>query len=467
MEATAAVCQKPTARGIRDVQASAVSRPLSLRKNFSWAMFGSGFYALCQFGLLVALTKIGDPQMAGQYTLGLAVTAPVIIFLGFNLRAVIVSDTRRECPCGVYLAFRLLAMATAMCIIGGIVLIAGYRRETAVVIMLLALAKSIEAISDIFFGYFQQNERMDQITISMIVRGILSVLLFIDGMWLFGGVWGGIAGLITAWLATLLLFDIPRAVRFAKHRAMHQQTAKESFWPRWDACRLKQLFVLSAPLGVVVMLVSLNGNIPRYFVEAWHGEAALGIFGPISYFMVLGNVVVMALGHSAAPRIARYYSQGNRLAIIALLVRQNAIGAFLGAAMILMAATAGGWILTTVFGAEYASQSMVFLLITVAISISFITMFCGFALTAMRVFRAQVPLAAATACVMFAACQAFVPQHAIVGAAVATIIGTTFQATSYGLMLLAVIYRMGGHSRISGEMANPGLPFFADDEGAA
>ena len=454
VEATAAVRPKPSAKGMRAFQASAESRPLSLRKNFSWAMFGSGFYAVCQFGLLVALTKIGSVQMAGQYTLGLAVTAPAIICLGFNLRGVIVSDSHRECPFGVYLAFRLLAMATAMCVIGVIVLIAGYRRETAMVIMLIAVTKSIESISDIFFGYFQQNERMDQITISMIIKGILSVLLFINGMWFFGSVLGGIAGLITAWLTTLFFYDIPRAVLSAKRRAEHQQTRKESFWPKWDWGRIGHLFVLSAPLGVVMMVASLNANIPRYFVEAWHGEAALGIFGPISYFMVLGNLVVMALGQSAAPRMAKYYSEGNRRAIIVLLVKQNAVGVFWGAVMILMAATAGGWILETFFGPEYASAQMVFLLMTVAISVSFISTFCSITLTAMRVFRAQIPLVAVTACVIFTACQALVPQHAIVGAALAMIIGTTFQTAIYVLTLSTVIHRMGKHSHISGEMAN-------------
>lgn len=429
-------------------------------------MFGSGFYVTCQFGLLIALTKIGDTQMAGQYTLGLAVSAPVIIFLGFNLRAVIVSDARRECPFGVYLAFRLLAMTVAMCAIGAIIFIAGYRNETALAIMMIALAKTVESISDLFFGYFQQNERMDQITISKVIRGILSVVLFIDGMWLFGDVLGGIAGLITAWLVTLICFDIPRAVRFARNRAVHQRraklqrTARESFWPQWDAGRLKQLLLLSAPLGVVSMLISLNANIPRYFVEAWHGEAALGIFGPISYFTVLGNIVVISLGQSAAPRIARYYCEGNRIAIIVLFITQCAVGASLGAAMILMAATAGGWVLTTVFGSEYASAQMAFLLITVVISLSFVSTFSGIALTAMRAFRAQVPLAFATVCVAFASCRALVPQHAILGAAVAMVIAIGFQATSYGIVLLSVLYRMKEHSIINDEMATPAFESF-------
>ena len=416
-------------------------------------MFGSGFYAVCQFGLLAALTKIGDPRMAGQYTIGLAVSAPVMIFLGFNLRAVIVSDVHRECPFGVYLAFRLLAMATSLCAIGVIVFIAGYRFETAAVIMLIALAKSIEAISDIFFGYFQQNERMDQITLSMIVRGILSVLLFIDGMWIFGGILGGIAGLITAWLTTLVLFDIPRAVRFAKHRALHQQSATESFYPKWDMVRLKRLLLLSAPLGVVAMIVSLNANIPRYFVEAWHGEAVLGIFGPISYFMVIGNMVVMALGQSAAPRMARHYAQRDRGAVIRLLVKQKAVGVCLGIAGVAIVAVAGPWILATVFGPEYAEAqgSRVFLLLIMASSISLVSCFSGFFLTAIRAFWTQIPLRLCSVSVMLLCSAMLIPSHGITGAAEAILISTAFHAVILVTTAIFLVYRM----QDSGKNAEP------------
>jgi O-antigen/teichoic acid export membrane protein len=421
-----------------------------LRKNFSWALFGSGFYAVCQFGLLVALTKIGDTRMAGQYTLGLAVTAPVVIFLGFNLRGVIVSDARRECPLGVYLAFRLLAMATAMCVIGAIVLIAGYRRETAIVIMLIALAKIIEAISDIFFGYFQQNERMDQITISMIVRGILSVLLFIDGMWIFGSVWGGVAGLITAWLTTLLLFDIPRAVRFARHRAAHQQTAMKSFWPEWDYRQIRRLFILSAPLGVVAMLISLNINIPRCLVESWHGEVALGIFGPITYFMVLGNVVTMALGQSAAPRMARYYVEGNRSAVVSLLLKQKLLGLLLGIVAIAIVAVAGPWILTVAFGPEYADSGRVFLLLTIACGISFVSYFSSLFLIAIRAFWIQIPLTFSLTLVTLIAGIMLIPTYGLMGAAAAMLISAAFHAASFIAVAIIMVRRMSNpHKRVA------------------
>ncbi|MGI8856402.1 MAG: hypothetical protein ACR2JW_11675, partial [Thermomicrobiales bacterium] len=51
----------------------------SLRANFSWTFVGNVVYAACQWGMLVVLAKLGSPEVVGQFALGLAITAPVIM----------------------------------------------------------------------------------------------------------------------------------------------------------------------------------------------------------------------------------------------------------------------------------------------------------------------------------------------------------------------------------------------------
>jgi hypothetical protein len=38
----------------------------SLRWNFSWTFVGNIIYSACQWGMLVVLAKIGNPEMVGQ-----------------------------------------------------------------------------------------------------------------------------------------------------------------------------------------------------------------------------------------------------------------------------------------------------------------------------------------------------------------------------------------------------------------
>src|SRR5512143_2641504 len=89
--ATPSALRPPSGAG-----ATVAPRLLSLRRNFSWTLAGNIVYAGCQWGVLVILAKLGTPEMVGQFALGLAVTAPVIIFANLALRGVQVTDANRQ-----------------------------------------------------------------------------------------------------------------------------------------------------------------------------------------------------------------------------------------------------------------------------------------------------------------------------------------------------------------------------------
>ena len=122
-------------------------RPLSLRSNFSWTFAGNVVYAGCQWGMLMVLAKLGSPERVGQFALGLALTAPVIMLTNLQLRAIQATDARREYRFGHYLALRLATTALSLLVIAGIA--CGYRLETALVILAVGLSKAFESLSDV------------------------------------------------------------------------------------------------------------------------------------------------------------------------------------------------------------------------------------------------------------------------------------------------------------------------------
>ncbi|MEO1184920.1 MAG: lipopolysaccharide biosynthesis protein, partial [Cyanobacteria bacterium J06636_27] len=116
------------------------SKPLSLRRNFSWTFIGNAVYAACQWGMLVVLAKLGSPEMVGQFTLGLAITAPVIMFTNLHLRSVQATDAKQQFLFNDYLGLRLLSTGLALLIIAAITFISGYEKETLLVILLIGVA---------------------------------------------------------------------------------------------------------------------------------------------------------------------------------------------------------------------------------------------------------------------------------------------------------------------------------------
>ena len=57
---------------------------LSLRSNFVWILTGNLVYAACQWGMIVALAKLGSSFMVGQFSLGLAIATPVLKFTNLH-----------------------------------------------------------------------------------------------------------------------------------------------------------------------------------------------------------------------------------------------------------------------------------------------------------------------------------------------------------------------------------------------
>src|SRR5580700_4270976 len=90
------------------------SQPRSIRANFAWTLAGYAVYAGCQWGMLVALAKLGTPAMVGQFALGLAATAPLLMFANLQLRTVLATDTRGEYAFSDYLGLRLSSTLLAL-----------------------------------------------------------------------------------------------------------------------------------------------------------------------------------------------------------------------------------------------------------------------------------------------------------------------------------------------------------------
>jgi O-antigen/teichoic acid export membrane protein len=413
------------------------SKGLTLRANFTWTFAGNVVYSGCQWGMLMVLAKLGSPEMVGQFALGLAVTTPIIMFANLQLRSVQATDARREYRFGHYLALRLLTTALAILVIIGIVFGGGYRQETALVILAVGASKAFESISDVVYGLLQHHERMDRIAHSMMIRGLLSLSALGAAVYLTRSVFWGATALAVVWAILLIAYDLPNGGRVL------YVWGGESLRPCWDLPELVRLAWLSLPLGFVMMLISLNTNIPRYFIQHYLGERELGIFAAMGYLMVAGTTVINALGQSASPRLAVYYAGLDLEAFWRLVGRRVGLGAALGAAGILVALVLGRETLTALYRPEYAEHTAVFVWLMVAASVGYVASFLGYGMTAARYFRPQLPLFGLCGAASALGCLWLVPRFGLMGAAWAGLASQIVQLIG-GVVINAHAARNGG-----------------------
>lgn len=394
---------------------------------------GNALLAAANFVILQVLVKLGSPELVGQFVLGMSIATPLLLLTDLSLRTVQVTDARRQTPFGDYLGMRLLTTFVAFAALCGIALVGGYSGGVAAVLLAIGGAKALESISDIAHGVLQQNERMDWVSRSLILRGALSVGAVGATFVATGNLLWAMMGLLLTRVAMLWVYDLPCAARCLRETS--QAGMLERLRPRFETRVMARLFWLSWPLGLAVTLLSLNVFIPRYFVERYHGEAALGIFGAFAYVLIVGQMVVAALGAAASPRLARHYDAGELDEFFRLIGWMAALCGGIGLALVCVSLTAGEWAVTLLFGPEYAAHLDTFSWLMIAAGVGYVGAILGYATTATRRFHSLTIPYLLSALLTAGLSLALVPAYGILGAAWVTL-GFSVTNVTIGVVLL-------------------------------
>ncbi len=424
-----------------------LSSGLSLRANFSWTFVGNVFNAGSWFAMTIVLAKLGSPEHVGQFALGLAMTAPIFMFATLRLRDVQATDSKQEYLFGDYLALRLATTALAMLAVVGIVLVSGFQLELALIVVATAASKAVEAISDAFYGLFMQQERLDRIAKSMMIKGPLSLIGLGVGFYLTGSVFWGVMGMVVARAVIMLGYDIRNAALTLNPslKLIGNIIPTELPRARWHAATLAKLVWFTLPLGFVTMLISFNTNVPRYFIEAHLGSYQLGIFAAITALQKAVPTVVQALGRSASPRLAKYYAANNVEAFRRLALRLVGMGVLLGSAGVLVAVVAGRQILTLFYGPEYALP-LLFVLVMIDAGLDYTSTMLLSVITSARYLRVQLPLYLLTTGTVALGCFLLVPSGGLQGAAVAVIISEVVRLVGSSAVVWHALRALQRHS---------------------
>jgi O-antigen/teichoic acid export membrane protein len=426
-------------------------RGQSLHANFWWVFAGNATYSLCQWMIVVALAKLGSPLMLGQFALGLAIASPVLTFTNLHLRAVQATDARRQYRFSEYLGLRIINTAAGWLIIGLIALAGNFDSRTAAIVMAVGLAKAMESFSDLFYGLFQQREQLRRTAISMILRGLLAVVTVTASLAITKDVFWSAIALMATWGLVWAVYDVRwgRRILGLQSSASGKPITEEGnpLKPRFDAARLWSLSRLALPLGVVMLMLALFANTPRYFIQHSMGEESLGVYSAMAYAMVAVTGVAEALGHSATPRLSRYYAGGQIARFRSLLMKLLVLGIALGAAAIATSSLGGSSILALLYRPQYAQHADVFVWLTIAAALTCVAWMLNFGLTAARHFKIQVPMFGAVLLTTAAGCYLLVPTMGMRGAAVSLALGALAHVVLASAILARVLNRSEASER--------------------
>ena len=158
---------------------------LSVKQNMIWNTAGSLVYMGCQWLLTILITWVSGYSIAGDFSTAISITNIVYCLSAYQMKTFQVSDYDNKYTTGTYVYSRIVTCVLGIVVCTGVVMAGNYTLWQQVVVVAYMLYKTTEAFFDVFSGVFQKFERMDRIGKSMIVRGILSTVLFTAAQVLF------------------------------------------------------------------------------------------------------------------------------------------------------------------------------------------------------------------------------------------------------------------------------------------
>jgi O-antigen/teichoic acid export membrane protein len=250
-------------------------------------------------------------------------------------------------------------------------------------------------------------------------------------------VWG-IAGVAVARAIVLFAYDSRERTHILRSRTKWYLLDGE-LAPRFDASEQRELLWRSLPLGIVVLLTTLNSSIPSFFIKHGIGERDLGIFSALGLTISVGNMAVVSLGQSAFTRLSRAYASRNIMVFSSLIAVLLTCGAGIGVCGILISKFAGREILTLLFRPEYVERADLLPWIMAAGAVLFMAQFLGFGMTAAGFYHSQVYLNILANVTLVAACYWLVASKGLLGAILAMLIAAVVQFVASAVILAAAM----------------------------
>lgn len=366
--------------------------------------------------MLIVVARLGLPEMVGQFALAMAVTTPIILLIGLDLRTVQATDQSNSYPFEDFFTLRLLTLVVAMSVIMAFTAWNGYKPETSLLIFVMGIAKCIEALSDLCHGTLQQHERLDQMAAARILRGVMSVAILAAGLMVFHSLLLATVSLAVMWAMILVAYDWPMAYRLLHSRGY--STSLLRFRPR----QLWTLLLPAIPTGILSCQSSLEVSLPRLYMDSYLGERELGMYSAVSSLIIASTTVVNAVHCAVLPRLAKHVASNQWEQSWKIMLNLSIFGAILGMIGTAGVVVCGEQILGLAFGSDYVTESPLLTVLMLGATIRYITLPISMGFRAVRSFWMLSILQTLSLVAMIPALMVLVPAYRGMGAAYASLV---------------------------------------------
>lgn len=327
------------------------------RDSYVWNMIGSMLMAFQSVIMLMIITRTLGLVEAGIFTIAYA-NANLFLTIGkYGMRYFQVSDVKNQFTFAQYKTSRVITVIAMIVIFVVYVIYAtkinSYTMEKMLVIIWMCLFKVIDAVEDIYHGFYQQKNRLDVASKALTLRMIATILVFGGSLILFKNL---LLALIVATLVTTVLF-----VLFTKCTYSNFQIEKKKL----NKDNLGLLLKLCFPLFAGSFLSFYIGNAPKYAIDAMLTDELQACYGfismPVFVIGLLNNFIFNPLLY----KMSVLWNKGNVKSFIMKTVMQAGIVAIITVICIIGAYLFGVPVLSWLYNTDlepYKTELLILLL---------------------------------------------------------------------------------------------------------
>ena len=188
------------------------------KSGFIWNMAGSVIYSVFSAIILAFCTRLNGVEIAGIFSIVYA-TSHIMNSVGdFGIRIFQVTDTNRNYSFSEYFSSRIIAIVIMIVFSVIIAICCGYESTKLAIYIVLIIYRIIDNLSETFQGEFQINDRLDLGGKSLVLRNLISILVFIIINFWTKDIVLSCIGMTIANFLIFLIFDVRVFKRFNKEK---------------------------------------------------------------------------------------------------------------------------------------------------------------------------------------------------------------------------------------------------------
>lgn len=268
----------------------------SIMNNIIYTGIGSIIYTFCQWLLTIIIIRICGYTDSGYYALAITVTNTFYSISLWGIRSFQVADINNKYDYSDYFYVRVLTNIIATILFFIFMLANRYSYSKSIIIVFYMLYKVIDSFYDFFDALCQKNMRMDIVSISMIIRSLISTVVFALLCLLYKSVLPAIISMIIISVAFLYFYNY----RFCK------KNFKINY--RINLFKIKNLLLVCMPLMLSGFMTSFNLMIPKYIFEKMQGSELLGIYTTVTSPALIVQLAAQTILGPLLPVLSKYYN---------------------------------------------------------------------------------------------------------------------------------------------------------------